>query len=163
MRFIYALIIILAASVSAHAEIIAKTINYHDGDVALQGTLVYDNSLNSLRPGIVLFPEWWGHNDYIKRRAHEMAELGYVAFAADMYGPGKVTEDPKVAGEWAGFDPEWLQSRILRRLRSPLHRCRWFRLGRLTVHLSGEWRHTKEGILQQRAQSHARPEPKPSR
>ena len=102
MRFIYALIIILAATMSARAEIISKTINYHDGDVALQGTLVYDNSLNSLRPGIVLFPEWWGHNDYIKRRAQEMAELGYVAFAADMYGPGKVTEDPKQAGEWAG-------------------------------------------------------------
>jgi hypothetical protein len=60
-----------------------------------------------------------------------------------------------IAGEWAGFDPEWLQSSILRRLRSPLHRFRRFSLGRLTVHLSGEWRHTKEGILQQRAQGHA--------
>ena len=67
-----------------------------------------------------------------------------------------------VAGEWAGFDPEWLQGRILRRLRSPLHRCRWCSLGRLTVRLSSEWRQTKEGILQQRARSHARPESKRS-
>jgi len=59
-----------------------------------------------------------------------------------------------IAGEWAGFDPEWLQGRILRRLRSPFHRFHRFSLGRLTVRWSGEWRHTKEGILQQRAQSH---------
>ena len=68
-----------------------------------------------------------------------------------------------VVGEWAGFDLEWLQSCILCRLRSPLHRFRWCRLGSLTVHMSGEWRHTKEGILQHRSQSHARPESKRSR
>jgi hypothetical protein len=60
-----------------------------------------------------------------------------------------------VAGEWAGFDLEWLESSILRRVRSRLHRWRRFSLGRLTVHLSLEWRHTKEAIIQQRSQSHA--------
>jgi len=60
-----------------------------------------------------------------------------------------------IAGEWAGFDLGWLQSSILRRLRSPFHRFRRFSLGRLTVHLSGEWRHTKQGILQHRAQPNA--------
>jgi hypothetical protein len=60
-----------------------------------------------------------------------------------------------VAGEWAGFDPEWLESSILCRLRSPFHRWRRFSLGRLTVHLSLEWRRTKQGIVQQRSQSHA--------
>jgi len=60
-----------------------------------------------------------------------------------------------VAGEWVGFDPEWLESRILHRLRSPFHRWRRFGLGRLTVHLSSEWRHTKQGVIQQRAKSHA--------
>jgi hypothetical protein len=60
-----------------------------------------------------------------------------------------------IAGEWAGFDPEWLERSILRRLRSPFRRFHALNLGRLTVHLSFEWRHTKDGILQQRAQSHA--------
>lgn len=60
-----------------------------------------------------------------------------------------------IAGEWAGFDPEWLESSILRRLRSPFHRWRRFSLGRLTVHLSSEWRHTKKGVIEQRSQNHA--------
>lgn len=60
-----------------------------------------------------------------------------------------------VAGEWVGFDTQWLERSILRRLRSPLHRLNVLSLGRLTVPLSSEWRHTKEGILQQRAHDHA--------
>ncbi len=59
------------------------------------------------------------------------------------------------AGEWAGFGSDWLESSILRRLRSPFHRWRRFSFGRFTVHLSLEWRHTKAGVIQQRAQSHA--------
>lgn len=58
-----------------------------------------------------------------------------------------------IAGEWAGFDPDWLQTRILRRVGSRFHRWRQFSLGRLTVHLSLEWRFTKAGVAQQRAQS----------
>jgi hypothetical protein len=59
----------------------------------------------------------------------------------------------QIAGEWIGFDPQWLESRILRRLRSPL--CRFFHtisLGKLTIPLSNEWRHTKDDILRRRAQ-----------
>lgn len=55
-----------------------------------------------------------------------------------------------IAGEWAGFDPEWLENRILRRLRSPFHRWRRFSLGRITVHLSLEWSATKQDIVQWR-------------
>jgi len=61
-----------------------------------------------------------------------------------------------IAGEWAGFEPERLESRILDRLRSPFHRWRRLSLGRLTVHLSWEWHQTKQGVQRQRAQSHAR-------
>lgn len=56
-----------------------------------------------------------------------------------------------VAGEWSGFDPGWLESSILRRLRSPLHRWRRFSLGRLAVSFSTEWRHTRKGVIQKRA------------
>jgi hypothetical protein len=51
-----------------------------------------------------------------------------------------------IAGEWAGFDMNWLEGRILRKLRSPLRLFHWFNLGRLTIHLSLEWRATKRGI-----------------
>ncbi len=54
------------------------------------------------RPGVLVCPEWWGCNDYAKERAIRLAELGYVALAVDVYGEGKVTDDPKQAGAWAG-------------------------------------------------------------
>jgi dienelactone hydrolase len=44
--------------------------------------------------------EWWGLNDYARKRAEQLAGLGYVAFALDMYGKGKVTQHPKQAAEW---------------------------------------------------------------
>jgi dienelactone hydrolase len=50
----------------------------------------------------VVVPEWWGVNEYVKRRGRMLAELGYAAFVADMYGDGKVTTDAAQAGEWAG-------------------------------------------------------------
>ena len=52
-----------------------------------------------------------------------------------------------VAGEWEGFDPEWLRAKILHRLRSPLRALHVLNLGRLTVHASSEWRATKKAIL----------------
>ena len=51
---------------------------------------------------MLVVPEWWGLNDYVKGRAEQLAALGYVAFAADMYGAGVATTDPKQAGALAG-------------------------------------------------------------
>jgi len=53
-------------------------------------------------PGVVVYPEWWGVNDYVKRRGRMLAELGYAALVVDLYGEGKVTDDPGQAGQWAG-------------------------------------------------------------
>lgn len=92
---------LLFFATTTHATIVQQTIDYQDGNINLRGTLVYDNTQTALRPGVVLFPEWWGHNDYIKRRAHELAEQGYVAFAADMYGDAQVTDNPEIAEKWA--------------------------------------------------------------
>ena len=50
---------------------------------------------------MLLVHEWWGLNDYARERARQLASLGYVAFAADMYGDGKVTEHPQEAGQMA--------------------------------------------------------------
>jgi dienelactone hydrolase len=66
------------------------------------GYLAFDDSFEGKRPGVLVLPEWWGLNDYVKGRADQLAQMGYVAFAADMYGDGFVTDEPKVAAEHAG-------------------------------------------------------------
>lgn len=90
------------AVASAQAKLITKAVNYEQGGVKLEGYLAYDDSAKGQRPGVLVIPEWWGLNDYIKGRAEQLAGLGYVAFAADMYGAGVTTTDPKKAGELAG-------------------------------------------------------------
>ena len=76
----------------AIAEIVRIPVDYRQGDTHLEGLLVYDNSITTPRPGVLVFPEWWGLNDYPKQRAQQLAQLGYVAMAADMYGDDKVTD-----------------------------------------------------------------------
>ena len=86
------------------AKIVTKPVSYEHNGAQLEGYLAYDDSKTSRAklPGVLVIPEWWGLNDYVKSRARQLAELGYVAFVADMYGAGIVTTDPKKAGELAG-------------------------------------------------------------
>lgn len=65
------------------------------------GFVVYNESVKGKRPGILVVPEWWGLNDYTRSRARQLAGLGYVAMAVDMYGEGKLGNDPKRAQELA--------------------------------------------------------------
>jgi dienelactone hydrolase len=60
--------------------------------------MAYDDEIADPRPGIIIVHEWWGLNDYIVRRAHMLAELGYVALAIDMYGGGAIAQDTDQAG-----------------------------------------------------------------
>ena len=50
---------------------------------------------------LLVIHEWWGFNDYAKRRARQLAELGYIAMAMDMYGNGKTADNPDSAGKLA--------------------------------------------------------------
>jgi dienelactone hydrolase len=88
------------APIAARAEIQSETIDYQDGDTALKGHLYYDDSIEGKRPGVLVVHEWWGLNDYAKKRAEMLAGLGYVAFAADMYGDDKVTTHAADAKGW---------------------------------------------------------------
>ena len=96
------LIMAVLIATGAQAEVRTERIEYKHGDTLLEGFLAYDDTVTGKRPGVLVVHEWWGLNDYAKRRAEQLARLGYVAFCLDMYGKGKVTADPKVAGEWAG-------------------------------------------------------------
>jgi dienelactone hydrolase len=80
------------------SDIRTGTVTYDAGGASLHSYLAWDASQQEPRPGIVVFGEWWGLNDYQKRRARQLAELGYVALAADMYGDGRIAVDATEAG-----------------------------------------------------------------
>ncbi|PMU29983.1 dienelactone hydrolase, partial [Pseudomonas sp. FW305-47B] len=67
----------------------------------LQGFLAYDGAGKKDRPGILVFHQWTGLSEYEKGRAIQLAKLGYMAFAADIYGKGIHAKDMKEAGELA--------------------------------------------------------------
>jgi dienelactone hydrolase len=93
-------IVLCFLAVPALAVMHQETVSYRDGDVELTGYLYWDDAFSGQRPGILVLHEWWGLNDYAKLRAEMLAEMGYVAFAADMYGDGKVTRHADDAKGW---------------------------------------------------------------
>jgi dienelactone hydrolase len=94
-------LLLFSGLISAQAKIVTKTVPYDQGGVHLVGYLAYDDAQTEGKklPGILVVPEWWGLNDFVKGRAEALAKLGYVAFAADMYGDGQSTTDPNKAKE----------------------------------------------------------------
>jgi dienelactone hydrolase len=86
---------------AAQAALVEKSIQYQHDGATLLGFLVYDDAQAGPRPGVLVVHEWWGLNDYVKGRARQLARMGYVAFAPDMFGNGKVTRDPKEAQAWS--------------------------------------------------------------
>jgi dienelactone hydrolase len=101
-RILWTAVVALVPSL-AHAKVVTKTVTYKDAGTELKGFFAWDDAKSGKRPGILVVHEWWGLDEYAKMRAKKLAELGYVAFALDMYGEGKVTEHPKTAGQWAGM------------------------------------------------------------
>ncbi len=99
--FVFSLALFFTAN-CAHAAIQTKTIDYKAGDTDCKGFLAWDDAIEGPRPGVLVVHEWWGLNEYAKKRTEELAKLGYVAFAADMYGEGKTTSHPADAGKMAG-------------------------------------------------------------
>lgn len=76
------------------ASIKEETVSYTADGVTMKGFVAYDENIKGKRPAVVIVHEWWGLNDYIRMRARKLAELGYIAFAADLYGDGKVAANP---------------------------------------------------------------------
>jgi dienelactone hydrolase len=86
----------------AEAKVVTKTLEYTQGGVVLEGYLAYRDELSSLRPGVLIVHQWMGLGDYEKGRARQLAELGYVALAADIYGKGVRPSDAPSAAAEAG-------------------------------------------------------------
>jgi dienelactone hydrolase len=101
-RFMAALVglalVLAALPQHAQAALVTREIHYKDGDTALTGYLAYDDATKTPAPGILVAHEWWGYNSYVKSRAEQLAKLGYVAFALDMYGTGVTGNTPAEAG-----------------------------------------------------------------
>jgi dienelactone hydrolase len=94
------LILLSILAATANAEVVTRSVSYTQGGADLEGYLAYDDAISGKMPGVLVVHEWWGLNDYARGRAEKLAQLGYAAFAVDMYGKGKATQHPDQAGAW---------------------------------------------------------------
>ena len=93
-----------------------ETITYFDGDLPLKGFMAFNDKTDHRRPAVLVAPAFRGLDEFARKKALQLAQFGYVAFALDMYGEGKVTEDLEEAGKLMApfyFDRALLQQRAL--------------------------------------------------
>lgn len=108
-------------------DIQTREIEYRFGDTALQGFIAWDDAIQGKRPGVLVVHEWWGHNQHARNQARRLAEAGYVGFALDMYGKGKLAthpEDAQAMATEATQDPSVAMGRFnaaLERLKQDPH------------------------------------------
>jgi dienelactone hydrolase len=102
MKSLIATLLLAATPLILRAEIITKTIEYKDGDTVLEGYLAYDSAAAGKLPGVLVVHQWRGLTDYEKKRCEMLARLGYVAFAADIYGKDDRPKSVQEAGAMVG-------------------------------------------------------------
>jgi len=100
-RRLLLILVVLAHASTGLAEVKTRPIAYKHGNLQLEGHLAWDDAVSGPRPGVLVVHEWWGLDAYARRRAEQLAGLGYVAFAVDMYGKGKLAKHPNEASSFA--------------------------------------------------------------
>ena len=107
---------LLLLSLTAHAAIVVKTVKYKDGDTVLEGAVAYDDEAKGKRPGVLVVHQWMGITEHERTMAQRLAELGYVAFVADIYGQGirpkNAQEAREQAGKYRGGDGKLFRQRL---------------------------------------------------
>lgn len=106
--------VLLASPIAMAQKLETRVIEVDHAGTKLKCFLASDPSMSGKRPAVLVFPEWWGLNDYSRSRATQLAQMGYVALAVDMYGDGKTTDKADEAGALAGAvykDPKLLRDR----------------------------------------------------
>lgn len=83
-------------------EVIGEEVVYKSDTTNLKGYIAYDKNLTGKRPGILVVHEWWGHDEFAREKTEELAEMGYIGMAIDMYGSGKQANHPKEAMAFSG-------------------------------------------------------------
>jgi dienelactone hydrolase len=99
---------------AAHAAIQGREVSYEANGTRLKGYVAYDDAVKGKRPGVLVVHEWWGLNDYARKRARMLAQQGYTALALDMYGNGKMAHHPDDAQK---FSSEVSQNEALAKAR----------------------------------------------
>src|SRR5256885_10980367 len=97
------------------ARIQTKEVEYRQGGTVFKGFIAWDDAATGKRPGVLVVHEWRGLNDHARNQARRLAEAGYVGFALDMYGKGKVTTHPQDAQAFVAEvtkDPAGLAARF---------------------------------------------------
>ena len=92
-----------------------QEITYTSKGKNFRGFVVYDENIKGKRPAILVIPEWWGMNEYTRSRARQLAGLGYIAMAVDVFGDGKIAANPQEAQELTKpfySDPELGKTRV---------------------------------------------------
>jgi len=116
-RILFLLSFILLGVNPSIAEVQSQAITYEHNSAKLKGVIYWDDEIVGKRPGVMVVHEWWGLNDYAKQRAKMLAEAGFIAFAADMYGDDKVTTHAEDAKGWmqqiTANTKDWQQRAIL--------------------------------------------------
>src|SRR3569623_3560725 len=102
MEKLIIIITLLFLCSGAQAMVQGKEVTYNNNGEILKGYVAYDDAIKGKRPGVLVVHEWWGHNEYARKRARMLAELGYTALALDMYGDGEQAHHPDDAGKFAG-------------------------------------------------------------
>ncbi len=102
MKGIGGVLLAFLFALPAFADVRGEVVEYRDGDVVLEGYLAYDDAQTGPRPGILVVHAWKGHGEYVRSRARQLAQLGYVAFALDIYGKGVRAADNREATALAG-------------------------------------------------------------
>jgi dienelactone hydrolase len=100
-RILVALLLAFSASL-AQAAVQGKEVEYRAGEATLKGYIARDDSAQGKRPAVLVVHEWWGLDEYARKRARMLAELGYTALAVDMYGGGKTAAHPDDAKKFSG-------------------------------------------------------------
>lgn len=115
MRMMAAALCVLAMTATANAAIKEEPVTYQDGTATMKGFIVYDDAVQGKRPGIIMVHEWWGVTKHVHNEALKFAQQGYTAFIADMYGDGKIADNPNDAGALATLvmnDPKVMEARF---------------------------------------------------
>src|SRR3984957_15048604 len=115
MKHLLCSILVLLCAMKMQGAIHTETVDYKQGHPTLEGFIAYDDSISGKRPGVLIVHQWQGLTDYEKMRAKMLAQMGYVAFCADIYGKGNLPKNLQEAGQLAGKykgDRQLLRERV---------------------------------------------------
>tara|TARA_B100000609_G_C17169811_1_gene410978 strand:+ start:159 stop:914 length:756 start_codon:yes stop_codon:yes gene_type:complete len=97
MKRLFPFLALMTLGISSKAEITTEDVTYKHGSDTMEGFIAYDKAISGKRPVVIIVHQWKGLGDYEKTRARMLAEMGYLAVCADIYGQGNRAQDSQQA------------------------------------------------------------------